>query len=76
MTAREAMDQNKDTTGWSVVGLIIGLVTSSDLLVQAVVAILVPVVGWTVLYFWKREIAYRFPPKNPKALRDENEEDE
>lgn len=66
------MGQNKDTTGWSMVGMIIALVTSKDLLVQAIVAILVPIIGWTLLYFWKREVTHRFPPKSP----DEDSEDD
>lgn len=66
------IDNNKETTGWSVVGLIIGLMSSSDLIVQAIVAILVPIVGWTLLYFWKREITHRFPPREPKRLPDED----
>ena len=72
MSARTSMDHNKDTTGWGIIGLILGLLSSPDLIVQAVVAILFPTIGWTLLYFVKREITYRFPPKNPKALQDEN----
>lgn len=72
MTVRETMDQNRDTTGWGIVGLILGLLSSPDLLVQATVVILFPVIGWTLLYFIRREITYRFPPKNRKALQDEN----
>lgn len=66
------MDQNKETTGWSVVGLILGLMSSSDLLVQVIVAILVPIASWTLLYFWKREVSHRFPPKKPKPLPDDD----
>jgi hypothetical protein len=66
------MDQNRDTTGWGVVGLILGLMSTGDLLVQALMIILFPALGWTLTYFVKREITYRFPPKEPKALRDEN----
>lgn len=72
MRLKGVMEQNRDTTGWGIVGLILGLLTSPDLIVQAVVAILFPTIGWTLLYFVKREITYRFPPKDPKALLDEN----
>lgn len=71
MRVKSLMDNNKETTGWSVVGLILGLMSSSDLIVQAVVAIIVPIVSWTLLYFWKREISHRFPPKEPKPLPDD-----
>ena len=76
MTARMVMEHNRDTTGWGVAGLILGLVSSSDLLVQAIVAILFPTLGWTLLFFVKREIMYRFPPKTPKALQDGNLEED
>jgi hypothetical protein len=72
MKVINVMQENKETMGWSVVGLIIALFTSGDLIVQAIVAILVPIVGWTLLYFWKREITHRFPPKEPKQLPDED----
>lgn len=39
---------------------------TSDVLMQAVIGILFPCIGWALLYFLKREITYRFPPKKPK----------
>lgn len=75
MRAKTSMQQNVDTTGWSIVGLIMGLFSSPELhnlLVQAVVIILFPSIGWTLLYLVKREVTYRLPPKEPKALKDEN----
>jgi hypothetical protein len=75
MKVVEKIEQNKETTGWSIVGLIIALLSSHDLIVQAIVAILIPIVAWTLLYFWKREISYRFPPKEPKRLPKEDLDD-
>lgn len=74
MTARVMLEQNKDTTGWSVVGLILGLVSSNDLLIQAIIVILFPTIGWLVHYFVKREVIHRFPPKKSKQLPDKSKE--
>lgn len=77
MTARETMDQNKDMVGWGMVSLFLGLISSPqllDLLANAIVIILFPTAGWALLYFVKREITYRFPPKESKTLQDKNEE--
>lgn len=68
------IDQNKETMGWSIVGLILGLVGSSDLLIQAIIVILFPTIGWIVHYFVKREVVYRFPPKESKPLPAKTEE--
>lgn len=65
------MEHHKDTTGWSIIGLVLALVTSQDLIVQALIAMLFPTIGWTILYFIKREITHRFPPKESK---DKNKE--
>lgn len=75
MRVKTLMEQNRDTTGWSIVGLILGLFSSPELhnlLVQALVIIIFPTIGWTLLYLVKREITYRLPPKEPKPLLDEN----
>lgn len=61
------MIQEKDTTGWGVVGVILAMMSSPDLMMQAIVAILFPTVGWTLLYFVKRELIHRFPPKDKKT---------
>jgi len=57
------LEHNRDTTGWGVVGLILALMTSPDLLMQAAVVVLFPAIGWMIMYFLKRELTYRFPPK-------------
>ena len=59
---------NDDTTRWSMAGLLIALILASELWAQAIFIILFPTLGWTLLYFIKREIVYRFPPKVPKTL--------
>ena len=67
----ERMENNRETTGWGAVGVILALISSPDLFIQALVVILFPVIGWTILYFIQREIKYRFPPKEKDKLLKE-----
>jgi uncharacterized membrane protein len=68
------VDNNSDTTGWGAVGVLLALLLTPDIFAQAIVVILFPAVGWTILYFIKRELIYRFPPKiNPKELKDKDD---
>ena len=73
MGIRKMIDQTKETTGWSIIGLILGLSSSKDLLVQAIVIILFPIIAWTALHFWQRIILRRFPPKEPEPPPDEDD---
>ena len=71
MRARVLIQQDTDTTLWGGAAMVLSLfawVGASDLLMQAMICILFPCIGWTLLYFVKREIVYRFPPKMPDDL--------
>lgn len=52
------MEQNKDTTIWGGVSLLLALADSSELARQAIVVILFPTIGWLMLYFVKKITAY------------------
>ncbi len=65
-----------DTTGWSMAGLVLGLMFVSEIWLQALFIILFPALGWTLLYFVKREIVYRFPPKTHDTLVVKNLKEE
>lgn len=65
------IQQDTDTTLWGGAAMVLSLfawIGASDVLMQAMIGILFPCIGWAALYFVKREIIYRFPPK--KAKRD------
>lgn len=80
MQVLDKMVENKDTMGWPVAGLLLagGLPTIVPMEViiqiisQGLLIAVFPTLGWLLLYFVKREITYRFPPKDKKALLDEN----
>lgn len=67
MGTRVIVQQDTDTTLWGGVAMIMVL-ASSDVFMQAAIGILFPVIGWTLLYFIKREVTYRWPPKMPEDL--------
>jgi hypothetical protein len=58
MGIRNLMDQNKDTTVWSGVSLLLALADSSEIIRQAVVVILFPAIGWLLLYYVKKLVSY------------------
>ena len=60
----KSMVTDRDTMGWGALGLVLAIFNMPDIALQAIVAVLFPMVGWTLLYFVKREIVYRFPPKD------------
>ena len=69
MGARVIFPQDTDTTFWGGAAMLLSLfalIGASDLLMQALIAILFPCVGWTILYFIKREVTYRFPAKTKR----------
>jgi hypothetical protein len=67
MGTKLIVQQDTDTTLWGGVAMILVL-ASADVFIQAAIGILFPVVGWTLLYFIKREVTYRWPPKVPEDL--------
>lgn len=54
MELKELIDKHKDTTLWSGMATLLALGTSSQLIVQALVAILAPTISWLLLYYVKK----------------------
>lgn len=64
MRNRERMIQNTDTTVWSGAGFMLSLVASVE---QAAIAILTPAIGWVLLHYTKKLVAYLERKKGDKS---------
>ena len=60
------MERNVDTFGWATFGTTIGMLTAGHEITQFMTAIGTLAAGVLVAHFLKRELTYRYPPKERK----------